>query len=1776
MSTFRLNFIIYTNSYPNPILLDSVHVEQLIIFIWINQYYLTGKNTWKMGTSSSKELQQQESSNATTGTVSSGTLSDVGGGGSSSVVTGSPPSTVSVIGHRRQGSFAKQEKQQKTSKKKNQRQLSSNSTSTSTCSSNSNSRRPSSSFDKSQSHSSSSIDTNLGESNTNDFIDNNNNNNIYEYNQNNNSITNSNSNSQSQLMQLQSMNDRSSTLSNQEYTNSTSTSLINTPNECQTPRTPNSLVAGKDNHHINSNSNSNNNNNNDNLSSSISSTSNSLSSMILHNDSSSSLRDHQIIICEHCHQISTSRPSSAFRPSSAMSNSIDFNINNISSSINNNNNNNNININRSRTNSTNRHNLSNSSYNPPTTTSAASNIINSNNNINNNSNNSHFSFNNSVNSTATFGYDSDDGLRNINQLTISNNSINHFSFADDDNNNTRISSSSASSSSQHHQQQHQQQQPQSNSNNNNNNQLKSIITSNPPSLNNSFSNFNNLPMPNTNNIPLSISSPSIITPTTNRLSNGLQLTPFPPSTFNNNNSNNQDNLSTTSILHSSIGSTSELFNKSLISSFLNSNNQQQQQLQLQQLQQQQAVSHQQHITTQQQLQQQQSSSSSQPMYNSSISPPTTPRHYAPRDLSYDTKDIFTITVSNSEQNSMISDNSIGSIGSGFQRLTVSSSSHRSGGIKLNDHNMHNNTSSGSNDSLFFGAQKKEAVSDYTKDITFLHSEHDSVKEKSNLSTTSSSSSSNNNNNGNSHNHNRNHLSVSQQRPRGRSISDSLFMSSNSAKDCINDIQKALENEKIKKNRFNELKEILNDRNDIIEINDIQFVQKVGEGAFSEVWEGWWKGIHVAIFRDERTDWYLGGDTCATIYAGGPTPSKLTCSVDGSIMHITEIIMILDTTRNNGNTTETDNLYFPYLTELYIGPANPPSNINNNYNILDLLDNQNNKKLSSLRLLYDFHIPNSQMKFLNTSNQIDIQFRKNPCVLQIAPIIYPKLQHIETNCQFVNNETSNVFDFNEIQFPSLTSLLMYDGESDRVVKYSASPVQGIVSMDGGPKRNRLLDLDRAVILRFFHSTNNMYRTLTNIDKYTRNLKKFARLGFVVFDNSVLPTDVIPLETLTISNNPYVSTFPPEEWLISNRDDPYMKISLDVRNTSVSGQIPEYSSISFFKIDMMYNPLITGRIPDSFCTAQQLYLRNTSLTTLPDCLLCLNGSYPNFVQLPTSIIPQKGFICEPNLEKKFFVLDISSKIIPLSGKMLGYLDSGDFSPSQLQIVRANTLFTYQTSTPSGSQTIVFSSKRKISFDIEWVTDTTILSYINHVYSLDSITFYIEGTFNVSGKNLITINNDFTFNASFGNSSFIQCTMPLPTPLSTNKDFVVTLQSNYLTFEKIVNVKAYPLVSSYSQLNSTGGSLKVTGYFGSLGVGTILIGGKECLGTPKNSSYWQCDIEPIKSGLLDVKIKMKNFDFDMPQIFVESLDKPIDCGPNDRCNGNGQCINTKCVCSTGFYGSYCESRLYEGGQINFNHTTPVTSIVANGYDFNFNMVGVQELDPSGAIIKELITTKWNSTTYNLDEVTYLNYTIQTESKVNILALIQHSNKSRDLTFANQQFTIPPNGLKLSVDINGWVYSSNLNTLRVVFNTKIEEEDNYGCDSKSPIATGTLDDSVKYFKIIKNGLAFYGKFLPFSLSDGRSTYSRNEVINSTQDGVTYIGIHLPQCQTCSIDPDFSLLIQGDREDCAKSGLKQWAIITIAVLVFIFEKKEETSNYWSMWQCKNSEKEKKVNLFNS
>eukprot|EP01133_Synstelium_polycarpum_P005743 gene5743-6646_t len=94
---------------------------------------------------------------------------------------------------------------------------------------------------------------------------------------------------------------------------------------------------------------------------------------------------------------------------------------------------------------------------------------------------------------------------------------------------------------------------------------------------------------------------------------------------------------------------------------------------------------------------------------------------------------------------------------------------------------------------------------------------------------------------------------------------------------------------------------------------------------------------------------------------------------------------------------------------------------------------------------------------------------------------------------------------------------------------------------------------------------------------------------------------------------------------------------------------------------------------------------------------------------------------------------------------------------------------------------------------------------------------------------------------------------------------------------------------------------------------------------------------------------------------------------------------------------------------------------------------------------------------------------------------------------------------------------------------------------------DNLDFLQVVHDGVTFYGHFLPIALSNGRPTYSRNEIINQTET-TQLIGLNLPQCQQCIIDPDFSILVEdtNNNDKCAVGKSNKWLVPVIVVVCVV------------------------------
>ncbi|EGC35684.1 hypothetical protein DICPUDRAFT_33021, partial [Dictyostelium purpureum] len=158
---------------------------------------------------------------------------------------------------------------------------------------------------------------------------------------------------------------------------------------------------------------------------------------------------------------------------------------------------------------------------------------------------------------------------------------------------------------------------------------------------------------------------------------------------------------------------------------------------------------------------------------------------------------------------------------------------------------------------------------------------------------------------------------------------------------------------------------------------------------------------------------------------------------------------------------------------------------------------------------------------------------------------------------------------------------------------------------------------------------------------------------------------------------------------------------------------------------------------------------------------------------------------------------------------------------------------------------------------------------------------------------------------------------------------------------------------------------------------------------------------------------------------------------------------------------------------------------------------------------------------------------------------------SFAGNQFTIIKGGLKLSLSIKDWLFQSNLNTLQVQMSSDIQidtnrdnkcNNDNNDAEIESSSNNNYLSNNINYLKITKNNRILYARFQDIMLSDNRPTTILAKLISSDKSSVR-IGLNLPHCSDCLIDPDFSLLVSTDYKFECKEKSKKW-IIAVSVIL--------------------------------
>ncbi|EFA84777.1 hypothetical protein PPL_01769 [Heterostelium album PN500] len=748
---------------------------------------------------------------------------------------------------------------------------------------------------------------------------------------------------------------------------------------------------------------------------------------------------------------------------------------------------------------------------------------------------------------------------------------------------------------------------------------------------------------------------------------------------------------------------------------------------------------------------------------------------------------------------------------------------------------------------------------------------------------------------------------------------------------------------------------------------------------------------------------------------------------------------------------------------------------------------------------------------NSSEEIVTRFSPNgvntpgtiPNPGPITKLYFPDLETFQMNTIFyIKDTTISLFE-------------MFDQPENKKLKvFSLSVFPNLIMKDGFPKYipfNNLycsvcsispyvansalthmstLTWDGNSIVDF--DQNSLYPNLSTIKENFPELNNFYS-SISYMDNSIITFDTNSIKSININHTPARNTtislgratnllalyFRNVRGSVEKAKN-LNKLSLNYQNLTIWPPISWFSTTKV-QIDLSNN-LLAGNIPDY----SSLVLGAFNVQNNPG----INGRIPDYICLVESINFLNTSITEaPDLiqfDKTNFIFfgNIPQSAFTITGKNLGYK-----APPPTILVRANTAFLYYVNgVKAGSVTLTFNNKTQT---FTWYTDVTQISYANfNQVMLPNVTYNlgIFGTFDTT----------LTYSVS---------------------DFeTVLIRVNFSILASII-------VTSYSPINRNGGAFHIDGFFGSNPEITVSVylDNKECKDIVKRNLTIDCNVAgPLTVGYVPLLVTVGDGS-SLTTVKVDDAVIPNDCGEADKCSGNGVCIEKKCKCNEGYGGNYCDLKL-GNGTIVTNLTTPSASFVAENVQFDFNIYSIQEVDSSDNVVKELNVTQWRFRNDTEGEITNLYYYLNV-SYPNVTTMIQYSPKERTVEFAGITSYLPPNSLKVSITITGWLFRSNLNVLRVVFNTKIEDQVDE-CGDKLDIFGTDINNDLKYLRITKDKTVFYGSFLDRIMSDGKPTATRNQVISTDKEtGMTLIGIQLPQCYDCIIDPNFSVLVENGGE---------------------------------------------------
>ncbi|EGC40233.1 hypothetical protein DICPUDRAFT_25438 [Dictyostelium purpureum] len=371
----------------------------------------------------------------------------------------------------------------------------------------------------------------------------------------------------------------------------------------------------------------------------------------------------------------------------------------------------------------------------------------------------------------------------------------------------------------------------------------------------------------------------------------------------------------------------------------------------------------------------------------------------------------------------------------------------------------------------------------------------------------------------------------------------------------------------------------------------------------------------------------------------------------------------------------------------------------------------------------------------------------------------------------------------------------------------------------------------------------------------------------------------------------------------------------------------------------------------------------------------------------------------------------------------------------------------------------------------------------------------------------------------------------------------------------------VASVDPSSEDGGNALFSGWFGLKSESTqtkVFIGGKEC--TPIsliNETTIICTAQ-AGTGLQSVNITNPSIYWFNPSIYKYQPSSTKCLNDCNEKNKGGVCnkMTGYCLCNENFDGADC-SKINNNNQPPTNTTvdddTGLINLNNQKTKYNISIISLIEVGIGGNIVSSIdLKNKWSNitTTRTPDGNLLYNFTQSIQSNQStIIYLVEEVEKSKIFTFAGIDFKVSSGSIKITVLISNYQFTSNLNTLKLLLESSVENIDNPDneCNDKTIDINSANNENgsssnLNYITIKKDAKILTGRFLDRAEADDRSTFITSEIANKTDQSLT-IAINLPHCvKYCKLDPDFSVLVSNEfRDECPSS--KKW-LIPVAVAV--------------------------------